>query len=154
MPNKIQPREYSRGSGIDGASYITDSDGNLNVFNVKHDDDGLWLNSNYSNPDNLWNPDNRWVIRWKNIFRDIESASLPLTIEPPKDLRPASWFETHTDIQGSGLKQITSEMLRNAVRDGNLNNWKPDDKPNANNQYSIQEVKDFYKEYAHILPNE
>ena len=105
---------------------------------------------------NAWieNPDNRWVIRWKNIFRDIESASLPLTIEPPKDLRPASWFETHTDIQGSGLKQITSEMLRNAVRDGNLNNWKPDDKPNANNQYSIQEVKDFYKEYAHILPNE
>ena len=95
-----------------------------------------------------------WILEWSDIFDAIGKATLPLTQEPPKDLRPAAWFETHTDIQGSGLKQITSEMLRNAVRDGNLNNWKPDDKPNANNQYSIQEVKDFYKEYAHILPNE
>ena len=29
MPNKIQPREYSRGSGKDGALYIIDSDGNI-----------------------------------------------------------------------------------------------------------------------------
>jgi len=41
--------------------YTTDSDGNLNVFNVEHDDSDLWLNANYGNPDNFWNADNRWV---------------------------------------------------------------------------------------------
>ena len=43
-----------------------DSDGDLNVFNVEHNDDGLWLNSNYGKPDNLWNPDNRFVFRARN----------------------------------------------------------------------------------------
>lgn len=61
MPNTIQPREYSRGSGRDDTLCITDSDGNLNVFNVEHNDNGLWLNSNNGNPDNVWNPDNRWA---------------------------------------------------------------------------------------------
>jgi len=28
---------------------------------VKHDDNGLWLNSNYGNSDNVWNADNQWV---------------------------------------------------------------------------------------------
>jgi len=63
MPDTIQPCEYSRGSGKDGVLYITDSDGNLNVFNVKRNDDGLWLNANYANPDNHWNGDNLWVFR-------------------------------------------------------------------------------------------
>ncbi|OGZ24222.1 MAG: hypothetical protein A2896_00010 [Candidatus Nealsonbacteria bacterium RIFCSPLOWO2_01_FULL_43_32] len=54
----MQPREYSGGSGLEDALYITDSDGNLNVFSVKRDDSELWLNSNWSNPDNVWNPDN------------------------------------------------------------------------------------------------
>jgi len=49
-----------------GTLYVTDSDGNLNVFNVEHDDDGLWLNANYANPDNHWNGDNRWVFRRRN----------------------------------------------------------------------------------------
>ena len=61
MLNKIQPGEYSKGSGTDDALCIRNSDGNLNVFNVEHDDDGLWLNSNYDNPDNVWNAGNRWV---------------------------------------------------------------------------------------------
>ena len=45
-----------------------------------------------SNVNNAWieNPDNRWVIRWKNIFRDIESATQPLTIEPPIELQPST----------------------------------------------------------------
>lgn len=38
-----------------------DSDGDPNVFNVEHDSNGRWLNSNYGNPDNHWNSDNRWV---------------------------------------------------------------------------------------------
>ncbi len=46
---------------MDGISYETDSDGNLKVFNVERNDDGLWLNSNYANPDNKYNGDNRWV---------------------------------------------------------------------------------------------
>ena len=34
MPNTIQPREYSKGSGTGGTIYRTDSNGNLNTFNV------------------------------------------------------------------------------------------------------------------------
>ncbi len=48
---------------VGGALYITDSDGNLKVFNVKHDDDGRWLNGNYGNPENVWNSDNQFVFR-------------------------------------------------------------------------------------------
>lgn len=46
---------------MDDTLYITDSDGNLNVFNVEHDDDKLWLNSDNGNPDNFWNGSNRFV---------------------------------------------------------------------------------------------
>lgn len=46
---------------MDGISYATDSDGNLKLFNVEHNDDGQWLNSYYDNPDNVWNADNRFV---------------------------------------------------------------------------------------------
>ncbi|MBI3046167.1 MAG: hypothetical protein HYY86_01305 [Candidatus Harrisonbacteria bacterium] len=46
---------------MEGVLYITDSDGNLKLFNVKHDDNGRWLNSNYGNPDNVWNEDNQFV---------------------------------------------------------------------------------------------
>ena len=48
---------------MEGISYETDSDGNLKVFNVEHNDYGLWLNTNYDNPDNVWNASNRWVFR-------------------------------------------------------------------------------------------
>jgi hypothetical protein len=70
MPNTIQPQEYSKGSGTDGILYITDSDGNLNVFNVKRNDDGKqWLNGNNGKPDNFWNADNRWVfLRRKSLI--------------------------------------------------------------------------------------
>ena len=45
----------------------TDSDGNPNVFNVECNDDGtLWLNTNWVNPDNTWNLDNRIVFRLRN----------------------------------------------------------------------------------------
>ena len=57
------------GGGIDGTSHATDSDGDLNVFNVERNDDGSqWLNSNYDNPDNVWNADNRWVFLRRNSF--------------------------------------------------------------------------------------
>lgn len=61
-----------------GVLYITDSDGNLNIFNVKRNDDGeLWLNTNYDNADNQWNPDNRWVfLRQRNSFLSLLSILL------------------------------------------------------------------------------
>ena len=61
MPNKIQPREYSKGSGMGGMVYDTDSNGDLNVFDVEHDNDDRWLNTYNGHPDNLYNPDNRIV---------------------------------------------------------------------------------------------
>ena len=61
MPNAIQPREYSMGSGTGGALYISGSDGNLNIFKVEHDDNDLWLNGNNGNPDNFWGGHDRFV---------------------------------------------------------------------------------------------
>ena len=64
MPNTIQSqdrRKPSRGGGKGGILYVTDSNGNLNVFNVELNDNGLWLNGNNGNPDNFWNGNNRWV---------------------------------------------------------------------------------------------
>lgn len=46
---------------MEGALHTTDSNGNLNVFNVEHDKDERWLNANNGNPDNFWNADNRFV---------------------------------------------------------------------------------------------
>ena len=45
----------------EGVSYETDSDGNLKVFNVEHDENGQWLNSNYANPENFYNGNKVWV---------------------------------------------------------------------------------------------
>ncbi len=53
MPNSIQPREYSIGSGIDGHAH--NSDGNPNVLNSNRNDDGRWLNANWDKPGNQWN---------------------------------------------------------------------------------------------------
>lgn len=35
---------------------IADSDGDLSVFNVARDEDGQWLNTNYVDPDDWWDP--------------------------------------------------------------------------------------------------
>ena len=61
--------EYSRGSGSERISYITDSDGDLNVFHVEHDNDELWLNGNNGHPDNFWNSDYRFVFVRRNYTR-------------------------------------------------------------------------------------
>ena len=61
VPNSIQSGKYSTDSGMGGASYCTDANRDLNVFNVERDDDELYLNSNNGNPDTLYNPDNRFV---------------------------------------------------------------------------------------------
>jgi len=40
---------------------IIGSDGGPDVFYVERLDSGLWLDSNWSNPDDFWNADNQWV---------------------------------------------------------------------------------------------
>ena len=42
---------------------ITDSDGDLDIFNVGHDGDGLWLRSNLGFSDDFWDASNRLVFR-------------------------------------------------------------------------------------------
>ena len=69
IPNTIQPQEHSRGGGTEDTLYITDSDGDLNVFNVEHDNDECWLNGNNGHPDNFWNGGNRWLfLRSKSVY--------------------------------------------------------------------------------------
>ncbi|KKU97507.1 MAG: hypothetical protein UY30_C0004G0016 [Parcubacteria group bacterium GW2011_GWB1_48_6] len=44
--------------------YGTDSDRNPNVLNVERNSNGKrWLNTDYANPDDIWNLDNRIVFR-------------------------------------------------------------------------------------------
>jgi len=53
----------------DGILYETDSNGALNLFNVKRNDDGeSWLNTNNGNPDNEWDPEVLWVVGRRNSF--------------------------------------------------------------------------------------
>ena len=71
ITNKIQSFDIFKDSEIDGISYKTDSDGNPNVFKLKRNDDGLWLNDNWAKPTNQWNLDNRFVFRIRKyiLFR-------------------------------------------------------------------------------------
>lgn len=54
----------------------TDADGNPNVFNLNHDDGSLWLNDNWTNPDNQLNSDNEFVFRLSQyyLFRGFTSC--------------------------------------------------------------------------------
>jgi len=65
-PNNIQPREYSKGGGIDGARYINwrDPNGNLNCV-VLWSNDGV-RNFNLNWIDNHWNDNYRFVGSRKN----------------------------------------------------------------------------------------
>lgn len=38
--------------------HFVHSDGDLNLLNVNRNDDGLWLNTTYDNPGNVWNREN------------------------------------------------------------------------------------------------
>ncbi len=49
---------------MEGASYVSGLDGNPKVLYLNSDnDDDLWLNANYVNPDNTWNDNNEIVFR-------------------------------------------------------------------------------------------
>jgi hypothetical protein len=122
MPNTIQPREYSKGGGMEGILYTTDSDGNLNVFNVKRNDDGKqWLNANNGNPDNFWNAENRWVFLRRNSFHfspalvgEFCFASCP--IQPPS-IRPISSIFTDRGIYFlSSMDFVSHRTMRSTLK--------------------------------------
>lgn len=115
---------------------------------------GLCLLADFFTDDRHYQNDHCWSTEWQDLFDAIGKAALPFTQELPKDLKPATWFLKHTTVNEGDVPQITPELLRNAVRDGRLKNWKPVEKPNATNIYSIQDVKELYKEHTHLLPNE
>lgn len=46
----------------------TDRNGNPNVFNVEHNDSGLWLDNNWAKPDNRWNADNKIVFSLRKYY--------------------------------------------------------------------------------------
>jgi len=54
--------------GVSGISYITDRNGNPNVFKLERNDNGLWLNDNWAKPDNRWNPDNQVVFTLRKYY--------------------------------------------------------------------------------------
>lgn len=58
--------QASRGSDTGGISHTIASDGNAMVFKLNRNGSELWLNDNYANPQNRWNLDNRIVFRLRN----------------------------------------------------------------------------------------
>ena len=77
MRNNIQPREYSKGGGMEGILYTIDLDGNRKLFNVNRNDDGKqYLNGNNGNPDNVWDADARFVFRRRNSLSFFISPSV------------------------------------------------------------------------------
>ena len=63
------PAGESKGGGVEGVAYRTDSNGNPNVFYINRNDDGKrWLNTNWVNPSNQWDLDNEIVFRLSNSF--------------------------------------------------------------------------------------
>lgn len=56
---------------LDGTSHIVSplvASGNPNVFKLEHNSNGLWLNNNWAKPDNNWNLDNEFVLRFRKYF--------------------------------------------------------------------------------------
>ncbi len=88
----------SRDGDTDGSLHNTDSNGNLNVFNVEHDENELWLNTNYFNPQNTWNLDYQFVfVLPRNYLRCSPSSteSFRKCLSHPPSCRPISlsWLD-------------------------------------------------------------
>lgn len=62
MPHSIHPGEYSTGGDIGGTPHESDHDGNPDVFYAKRNGGQPWLNDNWTNADNEWNANNRFVL--------------------------------------------------------------------------------------------
>ena len=46
-----------------GVSHVSDSDGYLSVWYVVRGGNGLWLNTNFGNPEYVWSPGCAFVFR-------------------------------------------------------------------------------------------
>jgi len=71
----------------------TDSNGNPNVFKLERNEDGLWLNANYANPENQWNSEVQFVVSPRKRFfppsqtwRFFICSTSKLFLQPPSIL--------------------------------------------------------------------
>ncbi|MFH1286680.1 MAG: reverse transcriptase domain-containing protein [Candidatus Magasanikbacteria bacterium] len=91
---RLQYKDQSAGEWLFVAmESISDSEGYPAVFHVGYYGSELWLNSNYGNPDNVWNSNNRWVfVRPRKSLHSpifLSGFSFYLLIHPPS-IRPTS----------------------------------------------------------------
>ena len=77
IPNNIQPWEYSRGGGIDGASYI--SDGNPSLLGTNRLNNSQCLNAYNAKLDNRWNRKNGFATLFISLL-SIRQESFVLTV--------------------------------------------------------------------------
>jgi hypothetical protein len=82
---------------------ITDRNGDLNVFNLNWNGDELKLNGNNAEPENRWNPDNKFVFRFRKsiLFRVYKSrfffsGFFRLFFHPPSILPISSSFSDNS----------------------------------------------------------
>jgi len=110
---------------------FVDSDGNPNVFYLKHDRDKRWLNANYANPENQWNLENEIVfslgnsLRFSPVYLSGEFCFISWPLQPPSILpivlssSPRNiYFLVSSDFisQSSWSNTFTVSILRMATR--------------------------------------
>lgn len=107
-----------RDSGTDGMMHVPDSDGNPNVFNLEHDDDGMWLNSNWYNPDDGVDHDNLWFARLRNFryfsldFISGEFCFVSCPFHPPSILPTSSSFSERCIYFLSSKDFVSHKIIR------------------------------------------
>ena len=80
---------------IEGGWHKTDRNGYPNVFNVEHNEDGLWLNGNNANPDNFYNADNVWVFGRNFLYFSRKKTGVLILVETfyPATEHPANFLQ-------------------------------------------------------------
>lgn len=98
------------GSGQDGVPYDTDRNGNPNVFNLERNADGLWLNNNWANPDNKWDPENEFVFRLRKFFLSALEIGVVFLFRTIQAVFPAAQHLAHF---GQLYGHIFAMLIRN-----------------------------------------
>ena len=73
---------------------ITDRRGDPKVFDLAHNDDGLWLNNNFANPDNKWNADNEFMFRLRKYFFSVRLGETVFLLRIVEILLPTAKHTT------------------------------------------------------------
>jgi hypothetical protein len=105
-----------------------DPDGNPNVFKLNRDGDDLWLEGNWANPENQWNPNNEFVFRLRKyfLFRDYNArffflGLVRLFFHPPNILPTSSslsaisskcWFEISFPSHATDTRNLSVSSVR------------------------------------------